>query len=239
MRVVLPREADPAEGLHAVLAVLERGVERECGGRRDRDAGAVVGLGYRARGVPHGRARELGPGEHVGAPVLDALELADRPTELHAHLGVLGRRVDTPLRDADGFRREQHRRELDDAFTVDREPPILRKLRIAELDARDPPRRVDALAARTDSVLASSAYHAPRASLTTRTSASVPPRIGSPAPSSTAPVSSPLTILDRSFSAAAPPAAWSTAAASTVGVYGPGAAARPSSSSTTACSTNP
>ena len=113
MRVVLPREADAAERLHAVLGVQERGVERERGRGRDREPRAVVGVGRRPRGrVPHRGAGELGARQHVGAAVLHALELADRPAELHAHLRVLGRGVDAPLRDADRLRREQHRGEV-------------------------------------------------------------------------------------------------------------------------------
>ena len=115
MRVVLPREPDAAERLHAVLGVGERGVERERGRGRDREGGRpgvgvgeVVGRGGR---VPHRGPGELDAGEHLRAAVLHTLELADRPAELHAHLGVLGRGVDAPLRDADGFGREQRRRE--------------------------------------------------------------------------------------------------------------------------------
>ena len=56
VRVVLPREADAAEGLHAVLGVGEGGVERErCrGGDRERGAGIVEVVG-RARRVPDRR----------------------------------------------------------------------------------------------------------------------------------------------------------------------------------------
>ena len=112
MRVVLPGEADPAERLHAVLAVEERGVERERSRRGDREAVAVAGIARGARGVPHCGAGELGARQHVGAPVLHALELADRPPELHPHLRVVGGGLHTPLRDTDRFRGEQHRREV-------------------------------------------------------------------------------------------------------------------------------
>ena len=112
VRVVLPRESDAAERLDAVLAVHERGFQRERGRRRDRDARAVVFLPHRTRRVPRGGARQLGAREHVGAAMLHALELTDRAAELHAHLRVLGRGVDAPLRDADGFGGEEHRGDL-------------------------------------------------------------------------------------------------------------------------------
>ena len=57
MGVVLPGEADPAERLHAVLRVLERGVERERRGARDRERGTVVGLVVDARAASHTAAR--------------------------------------------------------------------------------------------------------------------------------------------------------------------------------------
>ena len=125
MRVVLPREADAAERLNAVLAVQERGLQRERGRRRDRDARAVVFLPHGTRRVPHGGARQLGARQHVGAPMLHALELADRPAELHAHLRVLGRGVDAPLRDADRFGREQDCGDLVHPFGGDREPLLV------------------------------------------------------------------------------------------------------------------
>ena len=73
-------------------------------------SGSLAGAGR----VPHRGARELGARQHVGAAVLHALELPDRPAELHAHLRVLGRGVDAPLRDADRLGREQHRGEVAD-----------------------------------------------------------------------------------------------------------------------------
>ena len=118
---MLPREADAAERLHAVLAVGERGIERERGA-----AAAIAncrrcrGRRPRARRVPHRRARELGARQHVGAAVLHALELPDRPAELHAHLRVLGRRVDAPLRDADRLGRREHRGQVAHTRRVER-----------------------------------------------------------------------------------------------------------------------
>ena len=69
-----------------------------------RSSAAAAASHYRGAGELHAR-------QHLGAPVLHTLELSDRPTELHAHLGVLGRGVDAPLRDADRLGREQRRRE--------------------------------------------------------------------------------------------------------------------------------
>ena len=65
-----------------------------------------------AGGVPRRCTRKLGLGEHVGAFVLDALELADGSAELLPHLGVLGRGVDAPLRDAHALGGEHRRRQI-------------------------------------------------------------------------------------------------------------------------------
>ncbi len=113
VRVVLPREPDAAEGLHAVLGVQRtRRRTRARPRRRSRARAAGSARSSAARGrVPGRGAGELDAGEHLRAAVLHALELADRPAELHAHLRVLGRGVDAPLRDADRLRREQRRRE--------------------------------------------------------------------------------------------------------------------------------
>ena len=50
--------------------------------------------------------------QHVGHPVLDPLELADRPAELLAGAGVLGGRVDAPPGTADGFGRQDDERQV-------------------------------------------------------------------------------------------------------------------------------
>ena len=62
----------------------------------------------RAGRVPHRGPGRLEGDEHVGAAVLHRLELPDRPTELHPHLGVLGRRRDAPVGHADRHRPGQH-----------------------------------------------------------------------------------------------------------------------------------
>ena len=61
------------------------------------------------RRVVRGRACELEREQHVGALVLDRLERADRPPELHARLGVLDRHVEQALRAADHLVRERGR----------------------------------------------------------------------------------------------------------------------------------
>ena len=135
VRVVLPREADAAERLHAVLAVQERGVERERGGGRDREAAAVVGVVHGAGRVPHRGACELGARQHVGAAVLHALELPDRAAELHAHLRVLGGGVDAPLRDTDRLRGEQHRGDVAHALRREAgQPPVGGRVHLAEVE---------------------------------------------------------------------------------------------------------
>ena len=60
-----------------------------------------------AGGVPHRGGGPLGVGDHLGALVLDGLELADRTAELFADLGVRRRGVGGPARDADGLRGQQ------------------------------------------------------------------------------------------------------------------------------------
>ncbi len=102
----------------------------------------------RTRRVPYRHARELGAGKHVGAAVLHALELPDRPPELHALLRVVGRRLDTPLREPEGLGREQHRGDVAHTFARDRaEPPFVRHGGCAGVDlhACDATRLVDAL----------------------------------------------------------------------------------------------
>ena len=69
----------------------------------DRFAVLVDGAG----GVPHRGGGPLGVGDHLGALVLDGLELADGPAELLADLGVRRGGVGGPARDADGLRGQQ------------------------------------------------------------------------------------------------------------------------------------
>ena len=89
MGVVLPGEADAAVHLDVELGAQ---VGRRHGQRRrhGRGVGELVAAVRGGPGrVPHGRGRQLGGHEHVGAVVLDRLEHGDRAAELLAHLGVL------------------------------------------------------------------------------------------------------------------------------------------------------
>ena len=104
--VVLPGEADAAEHLDAVLGDPGEGVEGDGAGRHHREVAAVgVRIVEGEGGVPRHRAGLLEGDEHVGAAVLHALELADRPAELLPILGVGGRGVDAPGRGAGGLGR--------------------------------------------------------------------------------------------------------------------------------------
>ena len=113
--VVLPGEADTAVHLDAVLGAALRGdgcQRRRHRGRELESAvlrAVFVRLVDGARGIPDGRGGALGVGDHLGALVLDGLELTDRPAELLADLGVCRRGVGGPPRDADGLRRQQRR----------------------------------------------------------------------------------------------------------------------------------
>ncbi len=123
--VVLPRVADPAEHLHAVLGAPERrlGGQRRghVGGQRPARRDALRRrLVEGARRVPHAGPGHLEGDEHVGAPVLDRLELPDRTTELHPLGGVGRRRRDAPVRHADGLGADQQRRQPAD---LGRRPP--------------------------------------------------------------------------------------------------------------------
>ena len=106
---VLPGEADAPVHLDAVLSALLGGGRRQCGGHRGGElvmGGFVVPV-LRGRlvegtgGVPHRGGGAFGGRDHLGAAVLDGLELADRPAELLADLGVLRRGVGRPPGDAD------------------------------------------------------------------------------------------------------------------------------------------
>ena len=176
--------------------------------------------------VPHRGARELGARQHVGAAVLHALELPDRTAELHAHLRVLGRGVDAPLRDADRLGREQHRRDV--AHPLRREagePPVGRRAarrrgraaatrRVRSMLGSSVAASVGSRRARTTrrrSRTRSRRRRARRAPVARRSSA-------------TAPVHSPAASFGSHSSAAAPPASSSTAAAIAVGDVRPGRA---------------
>ena len=117
--VVLPGEADAAVDLDAVLgAVLggDGGEGRGDGGGELEGAGlltvvltASAFLVDGAGGIPHRGGGAFGFGDHVGALVLDGLELADRATELFPDLGVGRGGVGGPPRNADALCREQRR----------------------------------------------------------------------------------------------------------------------------------
>ncbi len=62
-----------------------------------------------AGGVPHRCGRPFGVGDHLGALVLDGLELSDRPAELLPDLGICRRGVGGPPRHADRLGRQQGR----------------------------------------------------------------------------------------------------------------------------------
>ena len=138
IRVVFPREADAAVHLDAIL--------RAALGRDGCQRGDVLaGLVDRAGGIPDGRGGPLGVGDHLGALVLDGLELTDRPAELFADLGVVRGRVGGPSRDADGLGRQQRR----DQRTRSDHTQVAQHGIVVDFDGvgahmRDRPQRIDA-----------------------------------------------------------------------------------------------
>src|SRR5436305_9510612 len=108
--VVLPGEADAAVDLD----VLGGGVEVRVGavrlGEARDDRELLVVLGCRPRRVVRRRLRRLDLEQHVGALVLDGLERADGPPELHAHLRVVDCHLQHLLRAADHLVRQSHGR---------------------------------------------------------------------------------------------------------------------------------
>ncbi len=119
--VVLPGEAGAAEDLDAVLGAAVRGVERGAGGERGDQSADVVGglVSPRARAASHTSAPACSTRTSMSAQkVLDALELADGPPELFAHLGVVGRGAQRPPGGAAGVGGEQHRRQVADEGAV-------------------------------------------------------------------------------------------------------------------------
>ena len=102
----------------------------------------------RAGSVPHRRGGAFGVGDHLGALVLDGLELADRPAELLPDLRVLRRRVGRPARHADRPRRTAA---WTSARVRGRHAQVAQHGVVADLDGvgphmRDGPQRVQALA---------------------------------------------------------------------------------------------
>ena len=150
--VVLPGEADAAVHLDAVLgAVLRGGGCQRRGDRGGELESAVFRTGFAvlvdgAGGVPHRRGGPLGVGDHLGALVLDGLELADRPAELLADLGVRRGGVGGPARDADGLGGQQRRHQR----TRQGPAQVAQHAVVADLDGvgahmGQRPQRVDAL----------------------------------------------------------------------------------------------
>lgn len=103
---MLPGESDAAVDLDAVLCALHRGVGNDDGGDVRGEVGGVVTVVEGRGGIPQHRARLLQRDAHVGALVLDALELADRTPELHPRLRVLGCGGHAPGHHADRLRTE-------------------------------------------------------------------------------------------------------------------------------------
>ena len=108
VRGVLPREADAAVDLDVLGGGVEVGLRAVGLGQPGHRGQLVVHL----RGAPHavvgGRLGRLDLEQHVGALVLDGLERADGPAELHAHLGVLDGHLEHPLGPADLLGRQGH-----------------------------------------------------------------------------------------------------------------------------------
>src|SRR5665213_727189 len=103
MRVVLPRETDSAVNLNVLRRTVEvrLGTERFRKARRDRQF--IIALLRGPGRVVRRGLRRLDVEEHVRALVLDRLEGADRPTELHAVLRVFHGIVQHALSAADLF----------------------------------------------------------------------------------------------------------------------------------------
>ena len=107
---------------------------------------ASPGSSPAARAASHVAARaELDPGQHVGALVLHALELADRAAELDPDLGVLGGGRHTPLGDAERLGGDEHRGPVADLVGVEvLELAVGGDDLVDEVDLRDAAGRVDA-----------------------------------------------------------------------------------------------
>ena len=82
--------------------------------RRPGPARPTVGDGLGDR-VVDDRARGLHRDVQIGHPVLERLEAADRPAELHAVLGVLDGQIQAALRRADLLGGQQDRRGVGEA----------------------------------------------------------------------------------------------------------------------------
>ncbi len=97
------------------------------------------------RGVPDRPGHLLDRGQQVRQPVLDPLELPDRPAELDAGSRVLGRRLERPAGTADELgRRDDDRHVVDVGGRHAVEHPLRRDRHAVELDLGGPARRVEA-----------------------------------------------------------------------------------------------
>ena len=96
--IVLPGEADATENLDTLLGAVRCCIEGEGSGhlRTERPFAFGAVTAPHRRGIPCDGGTLLHGDQHVGQGVLDRLELTDGSAELHAHLGVLGRRVEAP-----------------------------------------------------------------------------------------------------------------------------------------------
>ena len=139
--VVLPREADAAEHLDAVLGRPHGGVGRHGRGQGGGER-SLVRVGSGPCRVPRQCPRSLERREHVGAPVLHRLELADGPAELPALERVGRRRGHAPVDDPDRLGRHEHRRQLCDPR------PSTSRARPVPIPVTDATRRVGSRLAR-------------------------------------------------------------------------------------------
>ena len=129
MEVVLPGEADAARGSAGTPG--RTGRSRRRTGRaavatpaRRRPGSGVVPRAHGQDGVPGHRRHLVDPHRHVGQPVLDRLELADGPAELHPDLGVLGRRLEAPAGAADVLGRQEDRHQAAHPPVVHPDQPV-------------------------------------------------------------------------------------------------------------------
>ncbi len=141
---MLPREADPAENLDAVLGAGEEGLRRQRSRHRRGQRGLLPVVGA-ARRVPGHGGGLTGGDEHVGAAVLDGLELPDGPAELLADLGVRRGGVDAPVGPPGALGRHHDGGEVRHEPTVEvRQAALGSHGRTVDDDLTDPPGRVEA-----------------------------------------------------------------------------------------------
>ena len=112
--VVFPRDGDATVHLGVEVGAEVGGGCRQRGGDGSGERELVTTGRRGLRCVPHGRRRELGRHDHVGAVVLDCLVGADHPAELDALLGVGGRHVGALAGEADRLGRQHEAGEVDE-----------------------------------------------------------------------------------------------------------------------------